>query len=230
MRKPVIYGYVRVSTKKQKPGRQIENIKAVYPDAIIVTEMYSGTTLDRPKWNKLEKALKEGDTVVYDEVSRMSRDAEEGYALYKELYGRGVNLIFLKESTLNTENFKQTTQLALVGDDIADIYIEATNRALMLLAEKQIKAAFATAQHEVDFLHKRTSEGVQRAQAEGKTVGRATGTTLTTKKGEKAKEIIRQHSVDFGGTLKDSDLIKLAGISRNTFYKFKRELRVSFSV
>lgn len=230
MRVPKIYGYVRVSTKKQKPGRQIENIKAVYPDAIIIVEMYSGTTLDRPKWNKLEKVLKEGDTVVYDEVSRMSRDAEEGYTLYKELYGRGINLVFLKESTLNTENFKQTTQLALVGDDIADIYIEATNRALMLLAEKQIKAAFATAQHEVDFLHKRTAEGVQKAIADGKTVGRSPGTTLTTKKGEKAKEIIRQHSVDFGGTLSDVDLIKLAGISRNTFYKFKRELKVSFSV
>ncbi len=225
MRKPKVYGYARVSTKKQKIDRQIDNIKSLYPEAVIVEEAYTGTTLDRPKWSKLEKALKEGDTVVFDEVSRMSRDAEEGFKLYKELYDRGVNLIFIKESTLNTDNFRNTAQIALVGNDIADIYIEATNRALMLLAEKQIKTAFETSEHEVQFLHKRTSEGVQRAIAEGKQVGRATGIRVNTKKSVEAKDKIKQHSVDFGGTLNDVDVIKLTGLARNTYYKYKRELK-----
>ena len=217
--------YARVSTKKQKIDRQVDNIKSLYPEAVIVEEAYTGTTLDRPKWSKLEKALKDGDTVVFDEVSRMSRDAEEGFKLYRELYDRGVNLIFIKESTLNTDNFRNTAQIALVGNDIADIYIEATNKALMLLAEKQIRTAFETSQHEVDFLHKRTSEGVRRAIAEGKQVGRATGIRVDTKKSVEAKEKIKNHSVDFGGTLKDVDVIKLTGLARNTYYKYKRELR-----
>ena len=155
----------------------------------------------------------------------MSRNAEEGYALYRDLYDKGVNLVFLKESTLNTDNFRQTAQVALTGNDIADIYIEATNKALMLLAEKQIQAAFLTAQHEVDFLHRRTSEGVRRAQAAGKQVGRAEGSKVETKKAKTAKAEIMKHSKDFGGTLSDPDVIKLTGISRNSYYKYKAEIR-----
>lgn len=220
-----VYGYCRISTPKQSIDRQIDNIKSKYPDAVIVTEEYTGTKMDRPAWTKLYKQLHEGDTVVFDEVSRMSRNAEEGFEVYQELFNRGICLVFLKEGMLNTDVFKQTQQIALVGNDIADIYIEATNRVLMILAENQIKAAFETAQHEVDFLHKRTSEGVRKAQAKGKQVGRATGAKVETKKAKKCKEIILKHSKDFGGSLNDTECIKQTGLSRNTFYKYKRELK-----
>ena len=95
----------------------------------------------------------------------------------------------------------------------------------MILAEKQIRAAFETAQHEVDFLHKRTSEGVRRKQAEGKQVGRTKGAKVTTKKSIQAKETILKHSQDFNGTLNDIDCMKLTGLARNTYYKYKRELK-----
>ena len=91
----MIYGYCRISTKKQSIDRQIRNIKAEYPTAIIVTESFTGTKLDRPEWNKLRKKLKPNDTVVFDEVSRMSRNATEGFALYQELFNEGINLVFL---------------------------------------------------------------------------------------------------------------------------------------
>lgn len=219
------YGYCRVSTMKQRVERQVENIKSKYPEAIIVTESYTGTKMDRPQWNKLYKQLREGDTVVFDEVSRLSRTAEEGFAVYKDLYEKGVNLIFLKEAALNTENFRKTMQIALTGEVIADMYIETTNKVLLMLAENQIKAAFGTAEHEVDFLHQRISEGVRRAQIEGKQVGQPKGTKLTTKKSIAAKEIIKKHSKDFDGTLSDPDVMKLAGIARGTYYKYKRELK-----
>ena len=102
-----IYGYVRVSTMHQKVDRQIENIKKIYPEAVIIAESYTGTSMDRPQWNKLYKQLKPGDTVIFDEVSRMSRNASEGFQVYKELFDKGVNLVFLKESTLNSENFRE---------------------------------------------------------------------------------------------------------------------------
>ena len=54
-----VYGYCRISTMKQKLERQIENIKAKYPDAVIITEEYTGTTTARPAWGKLAKQLKE---------------------------------------------------------------------------------------------------------------------------------------------------------------------------
>lgn len=219
-----IYGYARVSTMKQSIQRQIDNIKSAYPDALIVQEVYTGTKMDRPKWNSLMKQLKFGDVVVFDEVSRMSRNAEEGFQIYKELYDKGVNLIFLKESTLNTENFRNAAQIAMTGNDV-DVILEGINKYLMILAENQIKAAFATAQHEVDFLHKRTSEGVRRAQMEGKRVGIEKGRKLITKKEIAAKDIIKKHSRDFGGTLNDSEVMTLAGVTRKTYYKYKKELK-----
>lgn len=220
-----VFGYARVSTKEQKLERQVYNIKSVYPDAVVITESFTGTTMDRPAWNKLKKTLREGDTVVFDEVSRMARTATEGFETYKELYERGVNLVFIKDAPLNTENFKATAQIAMTGTDVADAILEGVNRALMILAENQIKAAFETAQHEVDYLHMRTSEGVRRAQAQGKQVGRAAGAKITTKKSIAAKQIIQKHSKDFEGHLDDSDVITLAGISRNSYYKYKREIR-----
>ena len=206
---------------KQSIERQVDNIKAMYPDAFIVRESYTGTKMNRPEWNKVYKKVHEGDTIVFDEVSRMSRNAEEGFAVYKELYDRGVNLVFLKESTLNTDNFRQTAQIAMTGSDV-DCILEGLNKYLMILAEKQIRAAFETAQHEVDFLHKRTSEGVRRAQLEGKQVGRAEGKKITTKKSIEAKKKIAD-LLEKGN--KDYDIIKITGLARNTYYKYKRELK-----
>ena len=224
-KKSTIWGYARISTMKQSIKRQVENIKGAFPDAVVVSEAYTGTTLDRPAWGKLRKQLKAGDVVVFDEVSRMSRNAEEGFALYQELFEDGIDLVFLKEPQINTRVFRETAQLALTGNDIADVYIEATNKVLMMLARRQIEIAFETAQHEVDFLHQRTSEGVRRAQAEGKQVGRAQGTKVETRKAKAAKEIILKHSKAFSGTLGDAEVMKLTGLARNTYYKYKAELK-----
>ena len=233
MIKQVVYGYARVSTMRQNVERQLTNIREKYPDAVIITESYTGTKMDRPAWNKLYKKLQEGDTVVFDEVSRMSRNAEEGYQVYQELYSRGVNLVFIKEPYINTDVYRTAAQQRIeatinTGNEATDTFtaaiLEAVNRLLMDLAKQQITAAFEQAQAEVDHLHQRTSEGVRRAQAEGKPVGRAAGSTIETKKAREAKEVIRKHSRDFGGTLNDAECMKLAGVSRNSYYKYKREL------
>ena len=91
----MIYGYCRISTPKQSIDRQVRNILALYPSAEIVKEAYTGTKLEgRKEFNKLLNKVKEGDTIVFDSVSRMSRDAEEGFTLYKELFNKGICIIF----------------------------------------------------------------------------------------------------------------------------------------
>lgn len=235
-----IYGYCRISTMKQKLERQIENIKREYPDAVIITESFTGTTVNRPKWNALCKQLKAGDTVVFDEVSRMSRNAEEGFKLYEELYNRGVNLVFLKERHIDTEVYRQTLNngVALTGTDV-DCVLKGINQYLMILAKKQIEIAFQTAQAEVDFIHQRTSEGVRQAVEryeretalglphEKEKPGRKQGAKIATKKSVEAKKKIEKYSKDFNGTLGDADVIKLTGLARNSYYKYKRELKES---
>lgn len=220
------YGYVRVSTLKQKVERQIANIKKEFPAAVIIDESYTGTSMDRPKWNKLVKALKPGDVVIFDEVSRMARTAQEGFETYLELYNKGINLVFLKERHIDTEVYKQTlnNHIVLTGTDV-DCILEGVNKYLMILAKRQIEIAFNTAEQEVDYLHMRVREGMARAKAEGKQIGRAEGRRIETKKAQQAKQEIIKHSKDFKGSLNDIDCMKLTGLSRNTYYKYKREIK-----
>lgn len=228
------YGYCRVSTMKQSIERQIRNIKETYPDAIIVTDEYTGTKLDRPGWTKLYKQIKPGDTIVFDQVSRMSRDADEGFRIYEELYNLGVNLIFLKEPHINTDVFREAGKKQIEvslqsGSEPIDRFgngmIKLVNELLLDLAKEQIRLAFDQAEKEVEDLHQRTREGIETARLNGKQIGQLKGAKLTTKKSIKSKEIILKRSKDFNGDLTDPEMIKLTGLARGTYYKYKRELR-----
>lgn len=61
----------------------------------------------RVKFKIILNKIKPGDTIVFDSVSRISRNAEEGFELYQELYKKGVNLVFLKESYINNETYQK---------------------------------------------------------------------------------------------------------------------------
>ena len=231
----MIYAYCRVSTQHQKLARQITNITAVYPTATIIKEFYTGTKQDRPNWNKLMSQIKTGDTIVFDSVSRMSRNAEEGFKDYKMLYESGVNLIFLNEPLINTSVFDSTKNNLLninieTGNAAVDTFfkgnIELINNFMMALAEEQIKAAFAQAEKEVTDLHIRISQGMREAKNKGTHIGLPKGTSLTTKKSIECKAMIKKHSKDFGGSLEDPAVIKLCGCSRNSYYKYKREMKI----
>jgi len=223
----MIYGYARISTKKQSIERQIRNIKSAYPEAVIVQEAYTGTKMNRPEWDKLTKKLAEGDTIVFDSVSRMSRNAEEGISTYFQLYDKGVTLCFLKEPHINTEVYRESASqsIELTGNEIADCYIEATNKVLKMIAERQILIAFEQSEKEVADLHQRTREGIATAKLNGKQIGRAEGAKVITKKSIIAKEQIKKYSADFEGSLSDIDVMTLTKLSRNTYYKYKRELK-----
>ena len=227
------YGYCRISTPKQNIDRQERNILERFPNAHIIKEVYTGTKTDgRKEWTKLYKLVKQEAaagkeiTIIFDSVSRMSRNAEDGFQLYEELYNLGISLVFLKEPHINTDTYKKAmqNQVALTGS-MVDSILKGINEYLMLLAKEQIKIAFDQAQKEVQDLHQRTSEGLKTAKLNGKQIGRIKGNKYTTKKELAAKEIILKNSKDFNGTNTDSEVIKIAGISRNSYYKYKAELK-----
>ena len=220
------WGYTRISRPKQSIDRQIRNIKAIYPEAVIIEEVFTRTRLDRKEWCKLMKQVKAGDTIIFDSVSRMSGNAEEGFTAYEELYNKGINLVFLKEPHINTDTYKQALQnnVALTGGTV-DYILEGVNKYLLALAKEQIRLAFEQSENEVEDLHQRTKEGIETARLNGKQIGQKQGAKLTTKKSVAAKEIIQKHSKDFDGTLSDVDVMKLTGLARNTYYKYKAELK-----
>ena len=220
------YGYARISRPQQSIERQKRNIKAYDDNAYIVEEAYTGTKMDRPEWNKLNKKVQAGDTIVFDSVSRMSRSADEGIATYFELYEKGIQLIFLKEKYINTEIYAENLKdkIELQGTDEDEIF-KGLNNYFRKLAERQIRIAFEQSEKEVLDLHQRTKEGIETARLNGKQIGQKPGNILTIKKKAPAKEIIQKHCKEFGGSLTDPEVMELAKISRNTFYKYKKEIR-----
>lgn len=220
------YGYTRVSKPKQRIERQISNILREYPKAIIIKEIHTRTKIEgRVEWAKLMRRIKPGDTIVFDSVSRMSGNEEEGFAEYKRLYEAGIELVFLKEPHINTATYKAALakQVEMTGT-MVDYILQGVNTYLLALAEEQIRLAFLMSEKEVTDLRQRTKEGVQKAKEAGKTVGRPANQQYQTKKSVAAKEVIRKHSKTFGGSLSDDEVILLAKVNRKTYYKYKKEI------
>lgn len=229
-------GYARVSTPKQTLRRQIENLKAAYPDIVVISEVYTGSTDNRPKWKKLMRQCRSGivSKLVFDEVSRFSRNAEEAIVEYKELYELGIELEFLKEPHINSKIYREASErkikIATDGMDdetatLINTVIGGLNDYLLSVAEKQIYLAFEHAQKERELLAKRTSEGLKQAKLMGSKVGRQPGQKLVTKKAKRAKRIIRNHYELFGGELTATQCFTLAQITKSTFYRYLAEMR-----
>lgn len=232
-----IFGYCRVSTKSQRLDRQIENIRRAYGDEVtFYCEKYTGTRFDgRKEFLALSKRVRAGDTIVFDSVSRMSRNAAEGVENYFELMSRDINLVFLKERHIDTEAFKAMKQKQIevvmdsgsqAMDNLVSTIIEALNRYAEEILREQIRIAFLQSEKEVQDLHLRIAEGIattKRMNPE-KQIGQKPGAKLNIKKKEPIKKKIKDLSRDFNGSNTDAEVIKIIGIARNTFYKYKKEL------
>ena len=223
------YGYCRISTKNQSIQRQMDNILKDYPNAKIYQEAFTGTTIDRKEWNKLKKVLRLGDTIVFDSVSRMSRNADEGINEYMELLDKGINLVFLKEGYINTEVYQEQLKVneSLTTDDtdLNETIMKGIREYLKRLATRQIRIAFEQSEKEVQDLRIRTKEGLKVVKSKGVVLGRKEGTKIETKKAKEMKEKITKLSKDFNGNLKDTEIIELLKIARGSYYKYKKELQ-----
>lgn len=168
----MVYGYCRISTPKQSIERQIRNIRGNYPNALIVEEIFTRTSLRRKEWQKLFRKVNVGDTIIFDSVSRMSGNAEEGFAAYEALYNRGVHLVFLKEPHINTDTYQKALKnnIQLTGSNV-DYILQGINQYLMALAKEQIRLAFEQSEKEVADLRQRTKEGIETARLNGKQIG-----------------------------------------------------------
>lgn len=231
-----IFGYARVSTPQQSLERQERNIRALYPDAIILSESWTGTEMSRPVWDRLMHRAKAGDTIVFDSVSRMSRTASEGVEVYMTLMNGGIDLVYLKEPHINTTTYKDAIEKAKLpyiatGEKSTDTLIkgifQAVEQYMEELAKKQIVLAFEQSEKEVLDLRQRTKEGIETARIHGKKLGRPVGSghEIITKKEKEMLPLIKKMSKSFDGTLSDSECMQVLGLARGTFYKYKRKLK-----
>lgn len=230
-----IYSYIRVSTAKQSLERQRKNINAYLKgeSSIQFADEYTGTTMHRPHFAELCKAVDKdvnnGDTVtiIFDSVSRMSRNAAEGIEQYFKWLNMGVSLVFLNEHYIDTDTYRAAEKSSIpeTGNEIADIYINATNQVLMILARKQIEIAFAQSEKEVADLKTRTKQGMATKGAADKISAARTGKTFVTAAELKIKIAALKKLKVFGGALNQSEFAASQKVTRMTIYRYIQDIK-----
>ena len=211
------YFYMRISTKestdKQSFQRQdkalqkyAEDNKLDYNNRTVYKDDKSGKSFDRDDWKALESILHEGDTIVFKEISRFTRQAEEGYTKYMKLMNNGINLIFLDNPTVSTDYIKQLTNIANNQQLVTKTALEGTIKLLLIVELDRV-------QQERETIVKRIKQGIEASPNKS---GRKTGQLDKMSKELEAdiKLFLNDRSI------KQVDLMKKHNISRNTLKKY----------
>lgn len=104
----MIYGYARVSTLTQgREGNSLyDQVNALteYGCQEIVTETFSGKTMERPKFQELINKLLEGDTLVICKLDRFARTTIEGVQTVQDLFNKGIKVHILNMGLIEDTN------------------------------------------------------------------------------------------------------------------------------
>lgn len=211
-----VYGYMRISTKEerglQKFNRQEAALEKYAKEnkidyLLTFKEDVSGKNFeDRREWNKLEKLVQNGDTIVFKDISRFIRQAEIGYNKYMELLNKGVELIFIDNQTVSTPYIKQLLNIAKQQNIVAKTSLEGTIKLLLIVELDRME-------QERLILIKRIKDGIA---ASSKASGRKKG--KLDKMTPELKEDIEKYNND--RTIKQVDIMRKHNISRNTLKKY----------
>lgn len=210
------FAYERISTKEerglQKFNRQDKSLTTYATEnnieyVAIFQEDESGKDFEhRKEWQRLEKLLQPGDTIIFKDISRFTRESENGYKKYMELMEKGINLIFIDNKTISTEYIKQLLNVAEQQNLIAKISLENTIKLLLYVELDR-------AEQERIILINRIKQGIS---ASGKKQGRKQGVPI--KLTEELTEDIKKYLND--RTITMESIIKKHNISRNTMMKY----------
>ena len=211
-----VFSYERISTKEekglQKFSRQDKalekyarenNIEYIYQ----AKEDESGKSFDnRKEWNKLEKLVQAGDSIIFKDISRFTREAEAGYEKYMELLEKGVELIFIDNQTVSTPYIKQLLNVAKAQNLVAKTSLESTVKLLLIVELDRVE-------QERKILIKRIKDG---QKASDKKSGRPVGKLdkMSAELEADIKEYLNNRSI------KQVDLMNKHNISRNTLKKY----------
>lgn len=180
------FGYTRVSTKEQTiENQRLEIAAAGYRvDYWFADEGVSGkvSAMQRPQFTKMLGQIRDGETLVVTKLDRLGRDAQDVGATIKQLAARGIQVIVLQLGKL-------------------DLTSAAGKLMLTMLA--------AVAEMEHDLLVERTHSGLERAKAQGKTLGRPAKTTGQQRQaiktahaaGESVSALARQYKISRASVL-----------------------------
>ena len=210
------FAYMRISTKEerglQKFNRQ-EKALAKYAAEkgieyiYIAKEDESGKSFEnRKEWNRLEQLVQSGDTIVFKDISRFTREAERGYEKYMQLLEKGVELIFIDNETISTPYIKQLLNVAEQQNLVAKTSLESTVKLLLIVELDR-------AEQERKILISRIKAGIEASEKQS---GRKKGSV--DKLTDELKQDILLYKQD--RSIKAIDIMKKHNISRNTLKKY----------
>lgn len=217
------YFYMRISTQEerglQKFSRQesalrkyAEANRLQFDEHNIYREDRSGKNFEeREEWKKLEGILHPADTVVFKDISRFTREAENGYHKYMDLYDKGIRLVFLDNQTVCTDYIRQLLDVAEKQNLIAKISLENTVKLLLYVELDRVEQERIT-------LQKRIKDGIAASE---KTPGRAKG-----KLDKLTPQLIEAIEVYLDDrTVLQVELMQKFNVCRNTLKKYIRYVR-----
>lgn len=213
------YSYKRISTdtEKQNFNRQIKSLERYAAEhnieyLIDFTEEKSAKNFsDRPQFRKLDKLLQDGDTIVFKDLSRFTREAENGYKKYMEWIERGISIVFIDNSTVSSDYIRQMMKTAEQQDIVTKTAMEGVIKLLLIVELDR-------AEQQRRYISKAITDGIA---ASDKKSGRKAG--QLDKMTEELRADIEHYLVD--RTIKQSTLMDKHGISRNTLKKYIERIK-----
>ena len=208
------YSYMRISTdtERQNFARQEKALKKYAEEQSIeyliefAEEKSAKNFTDRKQFNKLDKLLQSGDT----DLSRFTREAENGYKKYMEWLERGINIVFLDNPTISSDYIRQMMNTAESQDLVTKTAMEGIIKLLLIVELDR-------AEQQRRYISKAIKDGIA---ASDKKSGRKKG--ALDKMTDEVKQDLESYMVDWTRTLKA--VMEKHGISRNTLKKYVERL------
>ena len=193
------FAYVRVSTRTQNEARQLEALKGLNIDDIIIEKASGKNFIDRTEYKKLKSMLREGDTLVIHSLDRLGRSLREVPREFEDLVSMGVGINVLDMPILNTCN----NELGLTGELITKIVVTL----LSYVAESE-RLNNKTRQR----------EGIAAAKLSGKKFGRPTVKEIP-QNFKRAYELYSNKVVNL------KEAMGIASMSKSTFYWYQNRMK-----
>jgi DNA invertase Pin-like site-specific DNA recombinase len=175
----MIYGYARVSTDGQSVDAQVKQLRAAGA-AHVFREIASGAKSDRRELARALKSLEEGDTLLVTRLDRLARSTRDLLNMLDAIAKAGAGFRSLHDAWADTTTPHGRLMLTVLG---------------------------GLAEFERELIRARTSEGRERAKAQGVHMGRPPKLTPHQK-----KEALRRR--DAGETTRE--IARLFNVSPNT--------------
>lgn len=221
------FGYCSSGCSRPQFDKQIESINRNYPNAIVIKEVYSKSVTDRAELKRLISQLDQDDTLIVHSMDRLSRDPEELFTYYKELANRGVNLIFINQPYMNTEVYMSVyKEMISRSSELEHPVIE---ESLLQLLKVQIAKTLEKNWEDLQMQRSHMKESYQHAKEEERRNGAGRGKRYESRKSFMVKELIKKYNQNYDGLMNDVQTMEqirsdMGTISRNTYYKYKKEL------